>query len=121
MTVFLLDDDEDDCLLFSLACQRCFPHYALSVFQDPYQLFHTLEQNRPDRLYIDFHMPLLNGGEVYQCLQAHPHWATIPVCLITSSSMWEEMAQLYHIEQALWRTKPTQFSGFCDLLRMDAG
>lgn len=116
MSIFLLDDDEEDCMLFSMACHQSFPHYALTVFNTPSLLFAALERQRPDRIYIDYQMPLLNGVEVYQRLQANPEWSTIPVCLITSLSLVDELAHQHNLTPALWHTKPTEFAGFNRLL-----
>jgi CheY-like chemotaxis protein len=39
---------------------------------------------RPSMILLDWSMPLMNGAEMMEVLQAEPEWRTIPVILFTA-------------------------------------
>jgi CheY-like chemotaxis protein len=50
--------------------------------------------HRPDLIILDMTMPVMNGVEALQALQADPELKSIPVIMLTANSNPEEMAQM---------------------------
>lgn len=61
------------------------------------------QEQRPDVILLDFHLPDCNGFDVFTQLQAHPDTRTIPVLGVSSRAMKDDMDAALRL-------------GFCDYL-----
>ena len=68
-TLFLAEDDEDDCLIFLSALQELNCQLEVVVSRDGEQLMMNLDKRVPPTpyvLFLDLNMPLKNG---FDCLR----------------------------------------------------
>lgn len=107
--VFLADDDDDDSLLFELTLRQHVPNCEFYRFDNGHSLLAALEtaSTRPDAIFLDLHMPRLNGAETYHHLQQYPDWSAIPTVLLTGLEDREQLNRHYQITPDRWRQKPS--------------
>ena len=68
-SIFLADDDDDDCVLFQDAMNEVAKDHELVIAYDGQELLETLDARVPPEprvIFIDLNMPRKNGIE---CLQ----------------------------------------------------
>lgn len=85
----LIDDNPDDHDFFKLALNRLnrnvvvIPlysgHQALMVLNNP-------EVEKPDYIFIDRNMPIMNGQEFLMKIKSHKVFSKIPVVMLSTSS-----------------------------------
>ena len=64
------------------------------------------EEQRPDLILMDFHLPGMNGIEALAVLRANPATAAIPVIAVTASAMTEDRARIMKAGFEGLQTKP---------------
>ena len=70
------------------------------------------EEQRPDLILMDFHLPGMNGIEALGMLRANPATASIPVIAVTASAMTEDRARIMKAGFERLQTKPTSVLEF---------
>lgn len=86
-TCILIDDDEDDQLIFRTVLKMHFPNYKLNVFSNfesakPYLIKNA---EKIDFLFIDLNMPKSNGMDCLDFLRSLPDYTTKPILIYTTS------------------------------------
>ena len=64
------------------------------------------EEQRPDLILMDFHLPGMDGIEALAMLRANPATASIPVIAVTASAMTEDRARIMKAGFEGLQTKP---------------
>jgi len=72
---------------------------------------------RPDLILLDLNMPRMNGHEVLAIVKQHPDWRRIPVVIMTSSEMEQDIALAYDRHANCYVTKPLDMDKFLDAVR----
>ncbi|NEU81673.1 response regulator [Nostoc sp. UIC 10630] len=86
--VLVVDDEENNRNLLTLILEK--KGWEVSQAQDGKEALEKIFERQPDLLLLDYHMPKLTGGRVYQHLQLHG--IKLAVVLISSHSELEELA-----------------------------
>ena len=83
--LYYLDDDLDDLEFFKEAAEK-LGHQAVlyRTGQDMLQAL-RVEEDKPDVIFLDIHMPILNGAEILQILKNSADWKNIPVVMISGA------------------------------------
>jgi len=76
--------DDDPLLLASLATLLELWGLHLTALADPRHFWQILTQVKPDLLVLDLEMPAFNGIDLCQVVRQDPHWATLPILILTS-------------------------------------
>ncbi|MCL1465496.1 response regulator [Argonema galeatum] len=87
--VLVVDDNEDNLLLVSLAVQQ-FLNCSLIVAADGKTAISLAQLYRPDLILLDIVLPDLNGFEVTASLKQHWQTRTIPIVAVTALAREEE-------------------------------
>jgi CheY-like chemotaxis protein len=84
-TIFYLDDDRDDLYFFKNAAGSL--GHIVSVFHDAHQMLYMLSRavEKPDLIFLDIHMPVLNGDEILNILKKSEEYRHIPVIMISGA------------------------------------
>lgn len=116
--VFLADDDPDDSLFFEMALRQYVRESELHRFEHGQFLMAALESSstRPDVIFLDLNMPILNGAETYHQLQQHPDWSAIPTLLLTGSEDREHLATVHRIAPDRWHQKPSSIAELAEII-----
>ena len=110
--ILLVDDDEDDQLLFLDAIREIDKSIQCSVANDGLDaiLFLQTKSPLPDLVFLDLNMPKMNG---YQCLaqiKKEPRFKEIPVVIYTTSKIESDRERTLKMGARYFLTKPSDFS-----------
>jgi DNA-binding NtrC family response regulator len=85
--ILLIDDDEDDCLFFSLALEAISSTITLNCTQDVDQVLKAIERHKPSLIFLDYHLPKRNGLDCLQQIKSHPRYQNIPVVMWSTTCL----------------------------------
>jgi CheY-like chemotaxis protein len=113
MTIFLTDDDNDDCMLFSEALRESHSEIRLHVTTDGVKLMemlHGMPPKAPMVLFLDLNMPRKNGFECLDEIRNTPNLKDIPVIIFSTSSNADIIDQTYKQGANYFISKPNSFN-----------
>jgi len=70
----------------------------------------------PRVVFLDLHLPKVNGIEVLSQLRAHPETHNLPVVILTSSKEERDVVATYQLGVNSFVTKPVGFSTFAKVV-----
>lgn len=112
-SIFLADDDEDDCVLFQDAMNEVAQEYELVIAYDGQELLETLVERVPPApkvIFIDLNMPRKNGMECLQEIKRLDKLKNIPVIILSTSSQADSIASAYAHGASHYVTKPGTYA-----------
>ena len=119
-TTFLLaDDDADDAALFCDALMRISPVMKCLTAENGHELFELLSKEYPDKpdiIFLDINMPIMNGWECLRRLKDSPDFQTIPTIIYSTSAAKTDVQRAYSLGALLFLTKPEDFNELCIIL-----
>ncbi|SCY05374.1 response regulator [Flavobacterium caeni] len=112
--IFLTDDDDDDCLLFSEALHEISPtdQTRLTITHDGVTLMQTLDGTvppPPELIFLDLNMPRKNGFECLDEIRCDPKLKNIPVVVFSTSSNHDIIDRTYQQGANYYVCKPQSF------------
>jgi CheY-like chemotaxis protein len=119
----LVDDDADDASLFCEALTRIAPVIECHTVENGLKLFEwlsTLDADKPDIIFLDINMPLMNGWECLQKLKDTSNFKNIPTIMYSTSSAKKDVDKAYSLGAQLFVTKPDDFSELSKFLQVVA-
>lgn len=111
-TIFLADDDQDDCVFFSEALREvCFDATLLTAKNGQLLLDELAKppEPLPDLIFLDLNMPIMDG---YDCLKEIRNDILLknrPVIIFTTSSSESDLDKVYALGANRFVTKPSTF------------
>ncbi|WP_212004401.1 response regulator [Chitinophaga sp. HK235] len=119
-TLLLVDDDQDDQELFKLALAE-LNHPILCFTAGNGQ--EALDQlctraYRPDLIFLDLNMPLMNGIVFLERIKDIEHLKDIPVIIYSTSDEPREMSTARSMGAVDYIIKPARFNELCKLLQV---
>lgn len=117
-SILLVDDDEDDQLLFIDAIREIDKSIKCSVANDGLEAILSLQTKSPvpDLIFLDLNMPKMNG---YQCLaqiKKEMMFKEIPIVIYTTSRIESDRDRTLKMGASYFLTKPSDFSELIDEL-----
>lgn len=97
-SIFLADDDEDDCILFEDALKEVSVEVDLTVINDGEELMRTLNNQvppHPQIIFLDLNMPRKNGFECLQEIKQSDKLKDIPIVILSTSNQQESINKAY--------------------------
>ena len=121
ITILICDDDEDDRLLTQQALEDAHISNALRFVEDGEQCLDYLNQRgqysgelglapRPGLILLDLNMPKMDGRDVLKKIKADENLRDIPVVVLSTSSLDEDIARSYQMGVNSFITKPVTFA-----------
>ena len=128
IAILICDDDEDDQLLARQALEEARITNTLRFVEDGEQLLDYLYQRgryagetgnapRPGLILLDLNMPKLDGREALKRIKEDPTLSTIPIVVLSTSRLDEDIARTYALGVNSYITKPVTFAGLVDVMR----
>jgi CheY-like chemotaxis protein len=124
----MVDDDEDDCFLVEAALYEAYLKCDFRCVQDGPEMLDYLNRRgryrdpesapRPDLILLDLNLPGMNGRVVLQKLKSDERFRTIPIIILTTSNMDEDIAFCYNMGANTYIIKETSFSGLRSILKI---
>lgn len=88
MTVLYLDDDPDDLKILQEVLQEIDPSINCLVATTDKQAYSALQSqsNPPDHIFLDLHLPSMNGIGILKELKSNGRYRHIPVVMVSNLS-----------------------------------
>ena len=129
ITILICDDDEDDRLLTQQALEDAHISNNIRFVEDGEQLLDYLYQRgefagetgkapRPGLILLDLNMPKLDGREALKAIKEDPALLDIPVVVLSTSRLDEDIARSYQLGVNSFITKPVTFSGLVEAMNV---
>ena len=125
--ILMADDDEDDILLVRDAFEQSKLLNDLYTVLDGMELMDYLKQRgkyaaptaapRPDIILLDLNMPRKDGREALQEIKADPDLFDIPIIVLTTSKIHEDILRTYQDGGSSFITKPVTFQRMCEVIQ----
>jgi CheY-like chemotaxis protein len=129
ITILICDDDEDDRMLTEQALEDAHISNALRFVENGEQLLDYLYQRgafagetgaapRPGLILLDLNMPTMDGREALRHIKQDPTLLDIPIVVLTTSSLDEDVIRSYRLGVNSFITKPVTFSGLVEAMNV---
>jgi two-component system response regulator len=125
LTVFIVDDDEEDQNLISSALKEVMRNVKIRRFADGTELLgylfkiseRDLDANMPDIILLDLFMPKVNGRAVLEIIKAKRHLKFIKVIIVTGSEPDDVRTEMMKLGADGFYLKPNNFSDLVNIVR----
>jgi CheY-like chemotaxis protein len=106
--IFLIDDDNDDQEIFTLALREAAPSYHCVTAKDGIDALEKLRGGDldPDCIFLDLNMPRMNGKLCLKEIKGELRLSNVPVVIYTTSSEIREKEQMLAMGASGFITKP---------------
>jgi CheY-like chemotaxis protein len=129
ITILICDDDEDDRMLTQQALEDAHISNDLRFVEDGEQLLDYLYQRgeysgetgaapRPGLILLDLNMPKIDGRDALKVMKGDPTLLDIPVVVLSTSSLDEDVIKSYKLGVNSFITKPVTFSGLVEAMNV---
>jgi CheY-like chemotaxis protein len=123
--ILLIDDNSDDreqivrtltkaqCIhsIYSFECgEGLMAHFAAMGHEA------DKEENAPTLIFLDIHLPGMDGIEILRELKEHPLARDIPVIIITGNLSDRQMAEVRELKACAFLPKPIQLDNIYELV-----
>ena len=126
-TILLVDDDPADQFLVQEAMRTANLNYDLHLVSDGDEAIEYVYRRgryagghrapRPDLILLDLNMPRFDGRQVAQAIKSDPHLRAIPIVVLTTSRLDQDVEALYAAGVNSYLQKPANFDEFTEALR----
>jgi CheY-like chemotaxis protein len=113
LNVLLIDDNEDDILLFRLATKSISKDHKVLSVNDARQAMELLQGKSrershplPDLLVVDLKMPGITGFEFLAWLRDQPKLRFLPALVLSGSGLQADIEEAYKLGARGYLTKP---------------
>lgn len=117
LKILLIDDDEDDYVVFKLALSEVDEAIELFYGSCADDISTVLAQTKPQLIFLDINLPRMNGIECLQQLQNDEQGKAIPVVMYSSSELPRDLQQSFDAGASLYFRKPTDLSSLIAALK----
>lgn len=109
--VYLIDDDEDDRDIFSLAIKEALPGIVCITAKNGHEALESLNDAKiPDYIFIDLNMPGMSGRECLQEIRRRPMLQNVTTVIYTTSSRPKDAEELQQMGATNYFVKPNSLS-----------
>ncbi len=119
--VFLVEDSLTDAHVLERAFRETRIDHVLTHCVDGPEALRNLRAlqpgDRPDLVLLDLNLPGMDGHEVLERIKADPGLKTLPVVILSTSRLDEEVGRAYQSGANSYITKPGDFAGYQDLVQ----
>ena len=126
--ILLVEDSPGDVRLTQEALKEAKVRNNLSVARDGEEALAVLRQQgphagaaRPDLILLDLNLPQKDGREVLAEIKEDPRLRRIPVVILTTSKMEEDILKSYDLHANAYITKPVDLDQFIQVVRAIEG
>lgn len=119
MKFLLVDDDLDDVDLFQEAISKCDSRIDCTIAENGEEVFDLLPADgsyKPDVIFLDINMPVMNGWECLEMLKKHPSHRNIPVIIYSTSTAKQDVQKAYSLGATAFLAKPEDFRELTKIL-----
>jgi CheY-like chemotaxis protein len=120
--ILLVDDNPMDVDLTLRAFKQRKFAYRIEVARDGEEALAWIPrwvagEPKPAVILLDINMPKIRGLEVLRVLKSHPALRTIPVVMLTTSAVGDDIEAAYANGANSYVVKPVDYDSFMDLVK----
>jgi CheY-like chemotaxis protein len=124
--ILYAEDNENDIELTLEAFKQCKLQNRVDIVRDGQQVidylkyeneFKNREKEKPVLILLDIKMPKYDGIQVLKYLKSDPELKTIPVVMLTSSSIERDLVESYKLGVNAYVIKPVDFDDFIEAVK----
>lgn len=117
-TCFLIDDDADDQEIFLSVLETISPsvHCITAINGREAIQKLTAEEEKPDLIFLDLNMPLMNGKQFLEACHMLEDCKQIPVIILTTSSDDKTRQEAMRLGARDFITKPDKYSDWSKII-----
>jgi CheY-like chemotaxis protein len=117
-TCFLIDDDADDQEIFLSIVEKISPSVQCITANNGQEALQKLthENIKPDLIFLDLNMPLMNGKQFLKACNLLDNCKQIPVIILTTSSDRKTREETLSLGARDYITKPDKYSVWGQLI-----
>ncbi|MCX6285256.1 MAG: response regulator [Bacteroidetes bacterium] len=124
--ILYAEDNENDIELTLAAFKECNLQNRVDVVRDGQQVLDYLNytgkfkdrpEERPVVILLDIKMPKMDGIQVLKIIKSDETLKTIPVVMLTSSSMDNDLVESYNLGVNAYVVKPVDFMEFLEAVK----
>lgn len=123
VNILLVDDDPYGIDLMLEAFEDSPYKTNITVLKDGVEAMNYLRHENknapyvePDFIFLDLNMPRKDGRQVLKEMKSDPKLGHIPVAVLTTSSLEEDISESYRLHANCFLTKPETFEGLVEML-----
>jgi CheY-like chemotaxis protein len=118
-TIWLADDDDDDCIVFNEAVNELTDQTKVTCISNGVDLINRLMTgfSLPDLLFIDINMPLKNGMSCLREIKSAPQLNHLPVVIWSTSGVDDDVTEAFRLGARLFIQKPSSFTKFKEIIQ----
>ena len=105
MKVLIVDDSQESRMLLGKILTKAFNVQIIEVAQGKDAL-NKLSKEKPDVVFLDYEMPVMNGKEILQSIRSMPEFLNLPVVMVTSHSEKDLVRELRSYKVSAYLLKP---------------
>ncbi|HVF80601.1 MAG TPA: response regulator [Flavisolibacter sp.] len=115
-TILYVDDDSDDCSLLKTSIEDAGSKAHLICANDGEEAVKYLnsitDSSLPSLIVLDLNMPRWGGRRTLSYLKSHPHLASIPVVILSTSDNGKEKEACEQLGAVSYLKKPFHYDGY---------
>ncbi len=117
--IFLIDDDEDDTLLFKEAIETINTTLQCDTATNGKMALAQLKAGTvlPDIIFLDLNMPIMNGFDFLVQIKKEEQFNKIPVGIFSTSNHLSDEEKIKKLGAWFFLTKPNNFEVLCKQLQ----
>ncbi len=122
--ILLIEDNEDHIFFLKTAFERgsynIEINYVLNGIEAMDYLAHKgkySDTTLPDFIFLDLNLHKKNGREVLRDIKSNEKLKMIPIIILSTSHSKKDILDSYKLNANSYITKPTNFSGFIEIVR----
>ena len=107
--VLLIDDDEDDCMVFGIGLSEISRQIEFQFNQDSPSALARLADDtapKPDIIFLDWNMPKMNGRDCLAAIRKNARYDEVPVIVFTTSQAKEDRESAQRLGASYFLSKP---------------
>jgi CheY-like chemotaxis protein len=121
--MLVAEDDANDAFLIERAFAKLSPRIPLHFVHDGQEAIDYLAQNHssahsiPTMMLVDLKLPRRSGFDVIAWVRGRPGLRRLPIVVLSSSSLAEDVNRAYDFGANSYLVKPSSLSDFEELVR----
>ena len=118
--LLVVDDNPGDFALIRESFRECSLHVRITPALDAERAFEIIGDPKvtpPDLVILDLNLPRIDGFEVLRRIRSDPRVASVPVLIMSSSTLPADVYRAYDLQASAYISKPSNLDTYFEIAR----
>lgn len=115
--IWLVDDDEDDHLVFESALNTVLPLATIKHIYSCSEFLSLLDKETPDLIFLDINLPYMDGKRCLKHIKEQKRFYRLPIAVYSASDYHVDINTMYGYGATLYIIKPLTEKNLLTLLK----